>query len=174
MASAFMIRTITPDDAEGLLALSYRIAAEPDNGVLFTAGEFSMTLEQQRALIEKRLASEDRIIIPLVAVDESNTVIGQLTASGGTRRATRGTVGFGVFVDAAWRDQGVGTALVRELIARARQHPEIHRVYLDVFTHNVRAIHVYEKLGFVREGVRRRAYFKDGRFVDALVMAMIV
>jgi L-amino acid N-acyltransferase YncA len=32
---------------------------------------------------------------------------------------------------------------------------------------------ILKKLGFQEEGVQRAVYFKDGRFVDALMMAML-
>ena len=51
--------------------------------------------------------------------------------------------------------------------------PAPHRLELEVFTHNARAIHVYKKLGFQEEGTRHQAFFKEGRFVDALMMGMI-
>jgi RimJ/RimL family protein N-acetyltransferase len=59
------------------------------------------------------------------------------------------------------------------MIQWARDNPVIHRLEFVVYTHNTRAIHLYRKLGFEEEGIRKEAYFKDGRFVDALMMAMI-
>jgi RimJ/RimL family protein N-acetyltransferase len=42
-----------------------------------------------------------------------------------------------------------------------------------VFAFNFRAIHVYEKLGFVREGLRREVLFMDGVYHDAVVMGLL-
>lgn len=42
----------------------------------------------------------------------------------------------------------------------------IHKCCLDVSADNPRAIHVYEKVGFVREGVLRSSYFKKGKWMD--------
>jgi RimJ/RimL family protein N-acetyltransferase len=49
----------------------------------------------------------------------------------------------------------------------------LHRIDLEVFAFNPRAIHVYEKLGFVREGVRRDALFYDHQYHDAIIMSML-
>jgi len=47
------------------------------------------------------------------------------------------------------------------------------RVELTVFTDNERAIHLYEKFGFVKEGVKRLAAIRNGKYEDVLMMARI-
>ncbi|MGW4923037.1 GNAT family N-acetyltransferase [Streptomyces sp. NB004] len=49
----------------------------------------------------------------------------------------------------------------------------LHRVQLEVYAHNARARHVYEKAGFVVEGVRREAALRDGVWVDDVLMAVL-
>jgi RimJ/RimL family protein N-acetyltransferase len=49
----------------------------------------------------------------------------------------------------------------------------LHRVELEVFDYNSRAIRCYEKCGFKLEGRRREAMFRDGRYHDALIMAIL-
>jgi RimJ/RimL family protein N-acetyltransferase len=44
---------------------------------------------------------------------------------------------------------------------------------LDVYETNPRAIRSYEKAGFVHEGRKRQAMFKDGRFFDILIMSVL-
>lgn len=48
-----------------------------------------------------------------------------------------------------------------------------HRVWLDVKTHNARAIHVYESEGFVREGVLRECVRAKGTYESLLVMSIL-
>lgn len=38
---------------------------------------------------------------------------------------------------------------------------------------NVRAQRLYEKIGFIREGVKRKAKFKNGKFVNMLIYAIL-
>lgn len=45
---------------------------------------------------------------------------------------------------------------------------DTHRVELEVFTHDRRALRVDERAGFVVEGRRRDALLLDGERVDAL------
>jgi RimJ/RimL family protein N-acetyltransferase len=49
----------------------------------------------------------------------------------------------------------------------------LHRIGLEVFSHNPRAQRVYEKVGFVREGAKRESYFRDGQFHDTIVMGIL-
>jgi RimJ/RimL family protein N-acetyltransferase len=70
-----------------------------------------------------------------------------------------------------WRDVGVGSALVRAAVDWTREQG-LAKLALGVFPDNERAIAVYERAGFVREGVRRRQYRgSNGTFRDELLMA---
>lgn len=50
----------------------------------------------------------------------------------------------------------------------------LHRLELTVIAHNKCAVHVYEKLGFEIEGVKRDALYIDGVFVDELYMSKLL
>jgi RimJ/RimL family protein N-acetyltransferase len=70
-----------------------------------------------------------------------------------------------------WRDVGIGSTLVRAAIDWARERGLL-KVALAVFPDNERAIAVYGRAGFVREGLRRRQYRVPGNaFRDELLMA---
>jgi RimJ/RimL family protein N-acetyltransferase len=72
--------------------------------------------------------------------------------------------------EAEGQDRGYGTEAVRLLLAHAFDQLGLDRVRLDVFETNRRAIRVYEKAGFRREGVRRRDLVIDGAPVDVVEM----
>ena len=44
-------------------------------------------------------------------------------------------------------------------------------VLLNVFSTNERAIHVYEKAGFKQTGRRPKFFFKNGKYMDDIIMA---
>lgn len=70
-----------------------------------------------------------------------------------------------------WRDVGIGSALVHAALDWARADG-LAKVALGVFPDNERAIAVYERAGFVREGLRRRQYrHHAGGYRDELLMA---
>ena len=71
------------------------------------------------------------------------------------------------------RGRGLGREAVRLLVDFAFRDLNLHRVSLQVFRTNARAIRAYEQAGFVREGTLREAAHVDGRYVDVLVMAVL-
>ncbi len=48
-----------------------------------------------------------------------------------------------------------------------------HRLQLEVYGFNERAMRHAERSGFVREGVKRKAYLRDGEWVDGVMYALV-
>ena len=74
-------------------------------------------------------------------------------------------------VAATARRRGIGVALMSEAMKWA-QGAGVVKLELTVFPHNEPAIALYRKLGFREEGLIRRRYFIDGRYIDAMVMGL--
>lgn len=70
-------------------------------------------------------------------------------------------------------DQGIGTEAMRLMLTHAFDSLNLNRVYLQVFAHNERAIHLYSKLGFQEEGRLRQDHFFQGQYIDTLVMGLL-
>lgn len=49
----------------------------------------------------------------------------------------------------------------------------LHRIELGVYSYNPRAIHVYEKLGFIREGIQRDGWFFNNKYHDVITMSIL-
>lgn len=71
------------------------------------------------------------------------------------------------------RGRGLGTRLLGAIDEWARRDG-VSRLELTVMVHNVAAIGLYRKCGYVQEGVRRRSLVVDGRPVDELLMAKLL
>jgi RimJ/RimL family protein N-acetyltransferase len=71
------------------------------------------------------------------------------------------------------RNRGYGSEAARLVIDYAFRTLDLNRIELEVYAFNPRARHVYEKLGFKVEGIRRQALWWDGEPVDAIIMAML-
>jgi phosphinothricin acetyltransferase len=78
-----------------------------------------------------------------------------------------------VYVDRAWRGQGVGHQLLESLIERGRSIG-YHKLVLAAFPFNAAGMALYERLGFSRVGVYREQGLLDGRWVDVVVMERIL
>lgn len=89
-------------------------------------------------------------------------------ASYGTFRAWpayKYSVEHSVYVDGRFRGRGLGEALMRVLIERARAN-QVHLMIGGIDAANQGSIKLHEKLGFVHAGTIREAGFKFGRWLD--------
>lgn len=69
--------------------------------------------------------------------------------------------------------QGVGSALMTKLLDLADRWLGLVRVELHVNVDNPRAVRLYERFGFEKEGRLRANFVRDGAFVDSFVMARL-
>jgi ribosomal protein S18 acetylase RimI-like enzyme len=73
-----------------------------------------------------------------------------------------------------WRGRGVGSALLAAGIDWGRERG-LHKLSLDVFAHNERAIALYRKFGFVEEGRRAKHYRRQsGELWDSIEMGLLL
>ena len=78
-----------------------------------------------------------------------------------------------VIGDKAYWNKGYGTEVMRLLLHHGFTTLNLHRIFLRVFEGNPRAIRAYEKAGFVHEGRMRQAEFRDGKYLDVLLMSVL-
>jgi L-phenylalanine/L-methionine N-acetyltransferase len=177
------IRPAHPDDAAGIIALITATVAEPINNLLSESDEFALTEEQEREFLAAQGMRLNWAAFVAIAdtSDASSTsdkaqtrVIGLVTADGEQRRAIRHRASIGLSVTHDWRRHGVGQALMERAIDWARESGVITRLELEVLTRNDAAIHLYERLGFEREGVIRRALLRQGEYLDEYSMSLLL
>jgi len=70
-------------------------------------------------------------------------------------------------------NQGYGTKAMHLLLKHGFETLNLHRIYLHVFANNPRAIRSYVKTGFVHEGILRHDMYKDGKYIDVMVMSVL-
>jgi diamine N-acetyltransferase len=68
---------------------------------------------------------------------------------------------------------GIGRFMLFGILDYVFCELKAHRLWLDVFETNTRAQHVYESIGFRREGVLREAIFRDGEYHTQLLMSIL-
>ena len=78
-----------------------------------------------------------------------------------------------VYVAPSSQRQGVGTALVQEVLSLCDNWLMLRRVELTVVVANDGARALYERLGFVVEGRRRDSVISRGRYLDELLMSRL-
>jgi ribosomal protein S18 acetylase RimI-like enzyme len=131
------------------------------------------------AFRKKTLELEDRSRgICLVAVAERRgTIVGHafLEPLPPPLAATSHVVRLTIAVHEGHQRQGVGRALINELLRWARSNPYVEKVEPQVRSSNERAIALYRSLGFVEEGRKtRRLKVGPNEYLDDLYMALWV
>jgi ribosomal protein S18 acetylase RimI-like enzyme len=81
-----------------------------------------------------------------------------------------GRLGMGVRQD--YRSLGIGKKLLMATLNQARER-ELERVELEVYVSNQPAIELYQKAGFVVEGIKKKGRKLDGVYEDVMCMALL-
>jgi ribosomal protein S18 acetylase RimI-like enzyme len=153
----FVIRAARPADATAMARLFAAVAEERDG----IATEPPVDIE---ARTEQFAVSAGSSIV----ADAGGDIVGMLAV----QVSRFGYGDLGMLVDAEWRGRGVGSALVRAAIERARAQG-LHKLCLEVFPSNTAALDLYRKFGFLEEGRRPKQYRRaSGELWDAIVMGL--
>jgi len=126
-------------------------------------------LEDVRAFVRRGIANGHAHCIALAG----GKVVGWCDILPDVRQAAAhvGVLGMGVLE--RFRGRGIGGALAKAALERARAKG-LTRVELTVREDNPRAIGLYEKLGFAREGLKRNAVRVDARYENLICMALML
>lgn len=105
-------------------------------------------------------------------VDESDTFIGlvSLTDIDYLNQSAELHI---MICDVKYQGKGAGTFAVNAMLIHAFNNMNLNRIEINVLENNERAQHLYEKVGFVREGMKRKAYFKNGKFVNVFIYSIL-
>jgi len=164
------LREAVKGDAAELVSYLHAIGGESDF-LSFGPGELSISISDEAAMLEDSRKAKNKIMILALV---KNKVVGCLHFEGGSRIRIQHTGEFGVSVLKDHWDLGIGTAMVRELIQWAKASGVIRKLNLRVRSDNDRAVSVYEKLGFIHEGLITREFFISGQFYDFIHMGLYI
>jgi RimJ/RimL family protein N-acetyltransferase len=159
----------TPDDADFLLELAGHEDVEP-------------FLRSVRATDRGELLEE--IETSLSQPEESGRFVIEVEENGDWRRA--GVMGFdlqnernrianlgGLAVHPEFRGRRLADDAARLLQRHLLLDLDFHRLQLEIYGFNERAIEHAERSGFVREGVKRKAYQRHGEWVDGVLFGLV-
>lgn len=157
------VRRVTVEDAGGL-ARGMAAVADEGRWLATPAGT------PEDALADRFVAAIEAGHV-LLALEENGQLVGCL---GLHPAQADGVLDLGMWVLSHARGRGGGRALVLAALDHA-QATGAHKVQLEVFPDNGRAISVYSSLGFEIEGVRRSHYRRpDGSLRSAVIMARLL
>ncbi len=103
---------------------------------------------------------------------DAGKLIGTVGLEGNMRTHGDAFVGIGIGDPDHW-GKGYGTDAMRVILRYAFMELGLHRVTLNVFGYNTRAIRSYEKAGFITEAVSKGALRRDGQRWDMVWMGIL-
>lgn len=167
--SAPAIRRARREDAP-LLAASERAIASVPGKLASLPDEID-----EDALAKKILDLQDGVGGIFLVAEDAGAVIGHGLLDPLPLRATAHVVRLTIAVHEGHQHQGVGRALMNELLSWARSNPRVEKVELQVRSSNEPAIWLYRSLGFVEEGRKtRRLKIGPDQYLDDVYMALWV
>jgi RimJ/RimL family protein N-acetyltransferase len=159
------VRRARPDDVDWLVELLNGEETEP-----FLGGGRAFDREGIGAEVERSQREPERFGRLIVEVGgERAGVMGFEERSAQHRIAHLG----GLAVHPGFRGRGVADEAARALQRYLFDKLGFHRLELACYGFNERAIRHSERVGFVREGVKRRAYLRHGEWQDAVQFGLL-
>jgi len=132
--------------------------------------EQRVTREAEADWLGKMLADTEKGLVICVAGEVDGKVVANSEVRKGTgKRSHTGTLG--IAIRDGYRDVGIGTEMMRVLVEESGR-AGLRLLRLTVFGSNLRARHVYEKVGFREIGKMPKAIRQGDEFVDEVSMAL--
>lgn len=159
-----LVRRADRDDAEAFAAVVAAVAEEDR----WIAAQPPVDVDEFAARVRTAL-DEGELFWVLV---DGERVVGTLGLHA-TRVAGVGSLGMCILEGR--RGAGGGRQLMDAVLAHVRAAGELHKVELEVWPDNGRAIALYKAYGFEVEGLRRDHYRRnDGSLRSSLIMALLL
>ncbi|WP_406202461.1 GNAT family N-acetyltransferase [Streptomyces sp. NBC_01017] len=161
-----VLRPFTEADAEGM----WEIIGDPEVQSYTGDSPNELTPQRLRSWYGTRSDQPDRL--DLAVTDRATgELVGEVVLYEWDPDARSCT--FRTLIGPRGRGRGLGTEATRLIVGHGFEQLALHRIQLEAYAYNLRALHVYEKVGFVVEGVRREIELRDGEWVDEVLMALL-
>ena len=159
------IRRARPDDVDFLVELVTHEDVEP-----FLAAVRSKGHDEIRAEIERSESEPDAFGLFLIEVDGERA--GTMRFERTNVRSRIASLG-GLAVHPAFRGAQVADTAARHFQRHLLDELGFHRLQMEIYGFNERAMRHAERAGFVREGVRRKAYWRNHGWVDGVLYGLV-
>ena len=164
-AGEVRLRRATEDDADFLLGLMTHDDVDPYMAVVRPRDRAGLVAE-----IERSQAAPEEFGRFVVEVDGEPA--GALGFEVGNRRSRIANLG-GLAIHPDFRGRRLADEAARLFQRHLILDLGFHRLQLEIYGFNERAIAHAERVGFVREGVRRKAYWRHGDWVDGVLFGLV-
>jgi RimJ/RimL family protein N-acetyltransferase len=165
----FRLRRATTKDADFLLELSGHEDVEPFLRAVRATDRAELLEEIERSLAEPKESGRFVIEVEEDGAWRPAGVMGYDIANRRNRIANLG----GLAVHPDFRGRRLADDAARLLQRHLLLELDFHRLQLEIYGFNERAIQHAERSGFVREGVKRKAYSRHGEWVDGVLFGLV-
>jgi RimJ/RimL family protein N-acetyltransferase len=160
-----LIRRARGDDVDFLVELFTHDEVEP-----FLAAVRPKDSESVRAQIERSDSEPDAAGVFIVEVDGERA--GTMSFERANRRSRIADVG-GLAIHPDFRGSKISDEAARQFQRHLIRDLGFHRVQMEIYGFNERAMAHAERSGFRREGVRRNAYWRNEQWVDSVLFGLV-
>lgn len=101
------------------------------------------------------------------------TAIGWLTLSCHALTLHHRSCTLGIMIGSAHQGKGYGSEAINWALDWAFRVAGMHAVRLSCFSFNERAARLYQRLGFVKEGITREAYYYDCKWYNRILLSIL-
>jgi RimJ/RimL family protein N-acetyltransferase len=159
------IRRARADDADFLVELVTHDEVEPFLAAVRAKGRDEVVAEIERS-------EQEPEAFGLFVVEVDGERAGTMHFERGNVRSRIANLG-GLAIHPDFRGAKVADEAARMFQRHLFDDLGFHRAQLEIYGFNERAMRHAERAGFVREGVRRRAYWRDGGWVDGVLYGLL-
>ena len=162
------LRAMEPEDLEDAL----RWVNDREVTLWLTSLRYPMALKDEQKWLDGAPANSFADGVRLAIETKDGKHIGGINLHRTNPEDRKAGLGIMIGEKDHWSN-GYGTDAVLTLLKLAFDEMNLHRVWLQVFPDNERAIACYLKCGFREEGRLRQEVFQDGRYYDVIVMGVL-
>lgn len=162
-----ILRNPEPFDLEAL----YRFKNDQEIAHMLVGFTTGYSMEDLREWLESHRRQKDEVLW-VIAETVANTCVGHVGLYQIDFRA--GVAELGILIgDRAYWGRGLGRACVEYVLLYGFCELHLNRISLPVLATNERAIKLYRSCGFKDEGRLREGQYKNGEYVDVLLMGLL-
>lgn len=137
----------------------------------FEKDEYSLDVKEQAEVIRGFEGNSTNTM--LLAMD-GEEIAGLSTITSSHKIKSRHDAELGVVVAKKYQGNGIGTALISQVIDWVKGNGITTRMSLEVRADNVKAVGIYLRFGFVVEGCKKNSTRLNGRYYDDYIMGMML
>lgn len=120
----------------------------------------------------ERMAGDKSRVDLVMCSQQTNQALGEVVLNNIDYINRGASIRIGIF-DGKNYSQGYGSEALVLMLGHAFGGLNLHRVELGAYEFNPRALHVYEKIGFKREGVLRDQLYHNHRYHNMVIMSIL-